>query len=816
MRVFVQKSGRTWGRFTAAAGMAGVSALAVSAFLVAQSASAGPAPTEAQQEAGADQMLGKYCSSCHAGAAKMGGFSIEGLKGADLATGANAEAWEKILRKVEAGEMPPRNMPGPAATERGAFTAWIEHARGQYAAANPDPGRMALRRMNRVEYANAVRDLLAYEIDVSSELPADDASHGFDNIADALSVSPTLMDRYIAVAGKISRTATGHNSTRPFVTTYVVPKDGSLKNIGKPAYNERATEDLPLDSRGGGSFKYYAPYDGVYEIRAYLNANTNTELDLLPENMVRLRVPMKAGLRTIGMSFPKVLALDESPQRLVNDTFVIIIPDKSPETLQLNVQVDGVRVNTLPVASYQMGPRFSQNNFPRDVIQMEVEGPFDAVPVVNTASRRKVFTCQPSATLSEDACARSIVGNIARRAYRRPVTEADIGPLMKVYSGVKQDAGFEPGVAAAVQAILVSPQFLFLQEKPATGAKPGSVHRISDLELASRLSFFLWSSIPDDELLRVAEAGQLSKPEVLKAQVTRMMRDRKAEALTKNFASQWLYLRSLDGAKPDVVTFPEFDIRLRQAMKTETEMFFTSVVRENGSVLDFLDSDYTYLNQRLAEHYDIPGVYGTSFRRVSLQKDYNRGGLLGQGSILTVTSYANHTSAVKRGQWILENLLASAPPPPPPNIPAIVEVKDGKRLTAREQMEMHRASPACAGCHQMMDPLGFALENYDAVGGWREKDSAGMIDAVSVLPDGARAAGANGLRSVLMTRKGQFTEAFTQRFLTYALGRGLKANDMPTVRAISAKAATEDYRINSIVMGIVTSDPFTMKRTSGQ
>lgn len=818
-RVFSWKLGRRAGSFTALTAVAGGSVIAFAAAMMADSApaAADPAPTPPGMAEASERMLKQYCVGCHGGGRAMGSFTIDGLQGADLATGENAERWEKVLRRVGLGEMPPKNLPRPSADEIHNITTWINNSRAAFVANHPDPGRTVLRRLNRVEYANAVRDLLSYDLDVSAELPADDASYGFDNIADALSVSPTLMDRYIAVAGKISRTAAGLNSSKPFITTYVTPKDGSLKNIGKPAYNERASEDLPLDSRGGGAFKYYAPYDGVYEIRAYLNANTNTELDLLPENMVKLRVPMKAGLRTIGMSFPKAVALDESPQTLRNDTFVIIVPDKPPETLQLNVQVDGVRVKTIPVPSYQMGPRFSQNNFPRDVLQMEVEGPFDVVsPVADTPSRRTVFSCRPSASLSEEACARKIVSDLARRAYRRPVTEADVAPLMKVYRAVREDNDFEHGVAGAVQAILVSPQFLFLQEKDPVGAAPGSVRRLTDLELASRLSFFLWSSIPDEPLLQAAEKGQLKDPDGLKKQVARMLRDPKAEALTKNFAAQWLYLRSLEQQRPDVVEFPNFDTRLRQAMQRETEMFFTSVVRENRSILDFLDSDYTFLNQRLAEHYGIPGVYGTSFRRVSLDRAYNRGGLLGQGSILTVTSYANHTSVVKRGQWILENLLAAGPPPPPPGVPALEEAKNGKRLTARQQLELHRASPQCAACHQMMDPLGFALENYDAVGAWRVKDKGDLIDAVSVMPDGAKAEGPAGLRQVLLSRKDQFADAFTRRLMTYALGRGLKANDLPTVRAIAGQAARDDYRFNSIVTGIVTSDPFVMKRTSSQ
>jgi len=793
-----------------AAWAGGVAAISLGGVIAVQGATASAGLTDrmaAQAQMAtaerSDALLGEYCASCHSGARKQGGFSIEGLRGADLAAGLNTDSWEKILRKVSLGEMPPHYEDRPSQEVLNQFTAGLATSLDRYAAANPDPGRTVLRRMNRAEYANAVRDLLDYDVDISKDLPVDDTNFGFDNIAEVLTVSPTLMSRYMAVGAKVSRSAVGISSRQPSVFTYTVPKDVSTRNLGKPAYNERASDELPLDSRGGGAFQYYAPYDATYEIRAYLNSNTNTDVEFTRENQVRLRVPLTAGLHTIGMSFPRALAKDETVQKVTNDTYVII------------VQVDGVRVKSLIVPSYNMHPQFSQNNFPRDVLQIEVEGPFEVTGVGQTPSRRAVFSCYPKSEAEEAPCARNIIQTLARRAYRRPVTAADVNPLMKVYASVRETKDFDNGVAAAVQAVLVSPQFLFLQESAPQRAQPGSVHRLSDLELASRLSFFLWSSIPDETLLQVAEKGQLSDPTVLKQQVERMLKSRKAEALTKNFGAQWLYLRNLEYQRPDFDLFPNFDARLRSAMQQETEMFFSSIVRQNGSVLDFLDSDYTFLNQRLAEHYGIKGVYGTAFRKVALDKSSNRGGLLGQGSILTVTSYADHTSVVKRGQWILENLLAAAPPPPPPNVPALVQISNGKALSAREQMEMHRADPVCASCHMTMDPLGFSLENYDAVGAWRETDNNMRIDASAALPDGTMINGAAGLQEVLMGRKGQFVGAFSERLLTYALARGLRAQDMPTVRAIAAKAQAEDYRINAIIMGIVTSDPFVMKRTPG-
>ena len=808
------RSGTPRGRLSGVLGGAAVAAVvAVLAVQGARAADPTAGEAEAAASAATQRTLSQYCSGCHNDAARVGGFSVQNLKASDFDHGLNTEAWEKILRRLSLGEMPPKGMPRPTPDQLNAMTHWMGGSLDAYAAAHPNPGRATLRRMNRAEYANAVRDLLAYDVDVSRELPADDAGYGFDNISDVLSVSPTLMDRYIAVAGRISRTAAGLASDKPFVTIYNVPKDGSLKNLGVPAFNERANDALPLDSRGGAAFRYYAPHDGVYEVRAYLNANTNTELDRLAEHLVGVKVPMTAGVHTVGMSFQKELALDELPQTLLNTTSVIIMPSEPPRPLQLNVQVDGVRVGRLSVPSYDIGPRYSQANYLRDIQQMEIEGPFAVTGPGDTASRRRIFICRPGRSLSEDACARRIIASLARQAYRRPVTGADVAPLMKVYAAARADSDFDHGVEAAVQAVLVSPKFLFLQEKDPETAKPGSVRRLTDLELASRLSFFLWSSIPDAELLAVAEQGRLKTPAVLEKQVTRMLADRRAEALTNNFAAQWLYLRNLEYQRPDIVDYPAFDTRLRQAMKQETEMFFASIVRDNRSVLDFIDADYTYLNQRLAEHYGVPGVYGASFRRVKLDPASQRGGLLGQGSILTVTSYGNRTSVVRRGKWILDSLLLSSPPPPPPNIPALVESRNGKVLTAREQMEMHRSNPSCSMCHAKMDPLGFSLENYDAVGAWRVADASGKaVDAAAVMADGTAFTGPAGLKGVLLSRKDQFAQAFTDRLLTYALARGLEAPDMPVVRAVSRQAAADNYRIHAIILGIVKSEPFSMRK----
>lgn len=795
---------------------AGTGALAASLVVVAASVAARSA--EVPQPAGvtaADAppaIMGEFCSRCHNDVDLKGNLSIEDLRGADIAGGAHAEAWEKILRQVSTGQMPPAGKAQPTAAERAAFVTWLSAGLDARAAAAPDPGRATIRRLNRVEYANAVRDLLALDVDVARDLPPDNSGYGFDNIADVLSVSPTLMDRYVAVAGKVARLATGLASPKAFVTSYEVPKDGSIQNSGRPAYNERASDALPLGSRGGGAFRYYARADATYEVAGWLNANTNNETDRLPEDRFAARVPMKAGAHMVGMSFCRTLAPDESVQMLRNTTDAVPLPIDKPVALPLDISVDGRRVATLTVPSYRLSPRFSQRNFPRDVLQIDVTGPYRGAKIADTPSRRAIFTCRPRGAGAEAACARTIVAGLARRAYRRPVTEADVAPLLRVYERERAGADFTHGVEAAVEAILVSPHFLFLVERDPAGTAPGTVHRLTDLEIASRLALFLWSSIPDEPLLLAAEQGRLHDAAEVDAQVARMLADPRADALTRNFAGQWLYLRNLDGQRPDPAVFPDFDVRLRQAMATETEMFFAHVLRTNRSVLDFIAADYTFLNQRLAEHYRIPGVNGPAFRKVALAPEWHRGGLLGQASILTVTSYGNHTSVVKRGKWILDNMLAAPPPPPPPDVPALQEKHDGRLLTAREQLELHRANPVCASCHVRMDPLGFSLENFDATGAFRQRDAGQVIDAGAVMPDGTKFSGIAGLQQILLTRRQEFVDAFTERLMTYALGRGLTAKDMPAVRAIGRRAAADGYRIQAIVRGIVASDAFTSRK----
>lgn len=769
-----------------------------------------PPPATAPRPA----LIDRYCRQCHNDAARVAGLSLDDLREGDLPRGAHLIAWEKVLRRTTLGEMPPRGQPQPAAADRAAFVAWVQSERDRYATAHPDPGPATLRRLNRVEYANAVRDLLALDVDFSRELPQDNSGYGFDNIADVLSVSPTLMDRYVAVAGKVARLATGLTSRRPSVTSYEPPRDGSVMNSGRPSYNERASDDLPLGSRGGGAFPYYARQDGEYEISGWLNANTNNETDRLVEDKVSVRVRLKAGPHVVGLSFRRRIAPDETVQTVRNDINKVPIPTDAPVPLPLDFSVDGVRLQTVDVPSYRMSPRYAQRNFPRDVLQIDVAGPFSPTGAAATPSRARIFICRPASASAEPACARRIISALARRAYRRPVGPADIAPLMRVYGAERAASDFEHGVEAAVEAILVSPQFLFLVEPDPKDSVPGAVRRLTDLELASRLALFLWSSIPDETLLGLAERGQLRKPGVLDAQVTRMLADPRADALTRNFAGQWLYLRNLDQQRPDISVFPTFDERLRSAMARETEMFFSDAVRNNRSALTFLAADYTFLNQRLAEHYGVGGVRGTAMRRVALDPSAHRGGLLGQASILTVTSYGNHTSVVKRGKWILDNLLAAPPPPPPPNVPALVAEQDGRRLNAREQLELHRANPACASCHVRMDPLGFALESFDGIGAWRAAELGQPVDVSAVMPDGTRFSGLAGLQGVLLARKDQFVGAFSERLLTYALGRGVDEQDAAAIRRITRAAAADDYRVQTVIRAVVASDPFQLKRTA--
>ena len=750
-------------------------------------------------------LLDRYCVACHNDKLKTAGVSLQSV---DLGNaGASAGTLEKVLRKLSWGEMPPPGLPRPDAPAAASFTSWLEKSLDQAAVAHPNPGRPAVHRLNRAEYSNAIRDLLALDIKPGASLPVDDSGYGFDNIADVLSTSPSLLERYLSTARRVSRLAVGDLNTKPVEDQFQPLRDppGAFRRGQRI---ERISYDLPFDSRGGLSFPYYFPLDADYKIRIKFPSTAIRlgERVASTGDSYEVSVPVKAGLRTVGVTFLRESAKPEAEA----PPALRAAPGDAPPPLappaEMDVRLDGARLKLFEVPQ-RVGA-------PPELTTVTVGGPYNAKGRGDTPSRARIFVCRPAAAKDEEPCARQILSTLGRRGFRRPVTEADLGPLLAFYKSGRKEGDFDQGIEKALAAMLVSPDFLFRVEQDPPGAAPGTAYRISDYELASRLSFFLWSSIPDDELLALAEKGKLRDRAMLEQQVRRMLEDSRSQALVSNFAGQWLQLRNLATVKPDPQAFAEFDESLRRSFQQETEMFFESILREDRSVLDLLDADYTFLNERLAEHYGIPRIYGSQLRKVALS-DPNRGGLLGQGSILTVTSYPNRTSVVQRGRWILENLLGAPPPPPPPEVPELKpHAQDGRLLTMREQMEQHRVNPTCAACHSRMDPIGFAMENYDAVGKWRTKDAGSTIDAVGKLPDGAQFEGPAGLKKLLLTRyRDDFAATVAEKLLTYALGRGLEYYDKPAVRSINRQAAAANYRMSALITAIVESTPFQMRRT---
>jgi len=747
-----------------------------------------PAPADAA-------FVRTYCVGCHNDRAKTAGLSLQNLDLADVP--AHAEIWEKVARKVRSGEMPPSTVRlRPDAQASTAFAAFLEETIDRAAAAHPNPGRATVHRLNRAEYSNAIRDLLEVDVRPGEWLPVDDSGYGFDNIAAVLSTSPALLDRYMSAAHKVSRLAVGDPAQKPVEDIYDAKRDPL-----KGSRNERLNDDLPFDSRAGIVARHYFPLDAeyVFKVRVLGVQPDGEQAEIDP---YQVRVPVKAGLHTVGVTSPRE---NLKPER---DAPAGGQPGAGAGRVGANgipwpvdLRLDGARVKRFDVVAAT----------PPEITRLVVGGPYAPAGRGDTPSRRKIFVCRAAQPAQEPACARTILTTLARRAFRRPVTKADVEPLYAFYEQGRTGADFESGIQAAVEAMLVAPEFLFRIEQDPAPARPGEPHRITDVELASRLSFFLWSSIPDEALLTLAERGGLSEPAALERQVRRMLDDPRADALVSNFAGQWLQLRNVDTVKPDPVLLP-FDEALRQAFFTETTLMVSSIMREDRSLLDLLSADYTFVNQRLAEHYGIPGVYGSQFRRVTLA-DANRRGLLGQGSVLTVTSYPNRTSVVQRGKWILENLLGTPPPPPPADVPELKAAPHGKLLTMREQMEVHRTNPTCAACHARMDPIGFALENYDAVGQWRANEAGTTIDARGRLPDGTEFEGPAGLRQLLLTRyRDDFVRTATEKLLTYALGRGVEYFDAPTIRSINRLAARDNYRISSLVLAIVNSTPFQMRK----
>jgi hypothetical protein len=724
------------------------------------------------------------------------------LNAIDLANaGGNAAVLEKVLRKVRTGEMPPAGMPRPAAPASAGFTKSLEEALDRAAAANPNPGRPAVHRLNRVEYSNAIRDVLALDIQAGASLPVDDSGYGFDNIGDVLSVSPALLEKYMSAARMVSRLAVGDTNIKTSVEELPARREGP--GGGGRERNERASDDLPFDSRGGFALRYYFPVDAEYVIRVKLGQGAGGERRL------EVRQPIAAGLRTIGVTFLRDSTKAEVA--LMGGRGAAPPPGQpggkgSAPPAELDLRLDGVRLQRFVV---------EETGNPPQATGVTISGPYQIKGPGDTPSRARIFVCRPSGKGEEEPCARRILAGVGRRAFRRPLSDADLKPLLAFYRAGREERDFDFGIEKALRALLVSPDFLFRIEHDPPGSAPGSVYRISDLELASRLSFFLWSSVPDDQLLDLAEKGKLQDPAVLAQQTRRLLDDPRADSLVSNFAGQWLYIRNLAQLKPDPDIFPEFDESLRQSFQRETELFFQNILREDRSVMELLDANYSFLNQRLAEHYGVPNIYGAQFRKVTLA-DANRGGLLGQGSILTVTSYPNRTSVVQRGKWILDNLLGSPPPPPPPDVPDLKpHAKDGRPLTMREAMEQHRSNAICQSCHARMDPIGFALENYDGVGKWRDLDGGSKIDASGKLPGGIQFEKAAGLKKILVTDyRDQFENTVAEKFLTYALGRGLEFYDKPAVRAIMRQAARDDFRISALIGAIVSSTPFQMRRTA--
>ncbi len=760
-----------------------------------------PGGTSAGDPDAVSAVLDQYCVTCHNERLQTAELALDGLDLADVS--ADAEIWEAVVRKLRLRVMPPTGRPRPDDATNDAVASWFETALDSAAAADPNPGRRpALHRLSRTEYQNAVRDLLALddlpkELDVEVMLPADNATSGFDNLADLLFVSPTLMERYLGAARKISRLAVGDPTMLPIVDTYRIDRD---------LVQDRHVEGLPLGTRGGTRVRSHLPLDGEYLISVVFPgaAREPHEVEVSVDGE-------RVGLFTVG---------ENPPERLASGVFTFDADPDVQVRVPLRAGPREVAVAFLPKSGAVSGGLVrsarSRSRQP-SIASLIVSGPYGADGAGDTPSRRHIFSCRPgtgAAAGDQQACAREILSTTARRAYRRPVTEQDLERLLPFYEQGRAKGGFERGVQRAIERLLVSPEFLFRVERDPAGVAAGDVYRVTDLELASRLSFFLWASIPDDELLDLASRDELGAPGVLDQQVRRMLADPRSEALVTNFAEQWLYLRDIELKEPDTGFFPDFDENLRQAFRRETELFIDSILRDDRGVLDLLTASHTFVNERLAKHYGIPHVYGSHFRRVELEDEARRG-LLGQGSILTLTSYGTRTSPVLRGKWILENLLSSPPPPPPPNVPALeATTGDGVPRSMREAMEQHRANPVCASCHSKMDPLGFALENFDAVGRWRSLGETNLpIDATGQLPNGDQFEGPAGLRAALLRSPDQLVITITDKLLTYALGRGVEAFDAPTVRAIVREAARDDYRFSTLVTGIVNSTAFQMRKS---
>jgi hypothetical protein len=753
-------------------------------------------------------VLTQYCVTCHNKRLNTGGLVLEGR---DLSrVSDSAEVWERVVRKLRTAAMPPQgvNRPGQATYEQ--VIGQLEKELDREATAHPDLSRPAMfHRLNRAEYANAIRDLLALDVDVGSLLPPDDSAYGFDNIADALGVSPILLERYLVAADRVSALAVGDGQVSPGSETFRVRQDLS---------QDQHIEGLPLGTVGGTLIHYTFPLDADYELQVKL-FRTNSSVMRGLEYPQQLEITIDGArvfLATVGggEDFKTLLKDTTAGGDAVDARLKVRVPVKAgPREVAVSFLYRSAVADTRMLQPFLRSSVDTYDFTGRPHVDtVTIVGPFNAKGAGDTPSRRKIFSCRPSGAGDERACAKQIIRRLARHAFRHPVNELDLQPLLEFYDAERRQGTFETGVQTALRRILASPMFVFRFERDPVNATPGTVYRISDFELASQLSFFLWSSIPDSELLTLASENRLHDPVVRERQVRRMLADPRSRALVTNFAGQWLQLRNLRSIVPNSETFSDFDDNLRQALQSECELFFESIIREDRNVLDLMTADYTFVNERLAKHYGIPSIYGSQMRRVTLTDD-TRKGLLGKAAILMVTSHSDRTSPVLRGKWVLENLVGTPPPAPPPNVPPFPENTGAQApRSVRDRMERHRTSPACASCHKIMDPLGFALENFDAVGKWRTKDEGQPINASGQLTDGTEVDGAISLRQALLKRPEVFISTLTEKLLTYALARGLTYKDMPAVRAIVHEASRGNYRFSSLVLGITGSAPFQLRQ----
>jgi mono/diheme cytochrome c family protein len=767
------------------------------------------------------RLLDRYCVTCHSERLKTANLSLDQF---DVSKpGLEPEVWEKVVRKVHTGTMPPPNMPQPSKEDRGALLTWLETELDAASATRPNPGRTeTLRRLNRTEYQNAIRDLLALDIDAASLLPPDDSGHGFDNVTVG-DLPPTLLDRYISAAQKISRLAIGSTQSALQVDTIRLPADLT---------QEHHVPGLPMGTRGGVSVPYTFARDGEYDIQVWLARDLGGNISGLRDQRQHELVLLidREPVATFTIQRPA----DRDDTLLDKDLKKRVAVRAGPHDIGVTFVRDGAYL--VETARQPLQARFNDRRHQRSgpaIDQVSVTGPYAAQGAEDTPSRRRLFVCNPAAgTLpggasqaargqalpdqrKEEACAREILSAVMRRAYRRPISRTDLERPMEFYRAARTDGDFDAGIGRALSSVLINPEFLFRVESDPRNAAAGGVYRISDLELASRLSFFLWSSIPDDELLDAAIAGKLGRREELEKQTRRMLADPRSFNLATNFAGQWLRLRNLDAVTPNARLYPDFDDNLRQAFKEETELFLDSVVREDRSILDLIRANYTFLNERLAKHYGVPNVYGSRFRRVTLAPESRRGGLLRHGSVLSVTSYATRTSPVIRGVYVLENMFGAPPPPPLPNVPSLDESTVSANLPMRERLAAHRSNAVCASCHRTIDPVGFSLESFNAVGQWRDLEGEGQtIDVSGAHPGVGEFHGVSGLEDALLKRPELFTAALTEKLMTFALGRGIEYYDAPAVRRIVRDTAKDGYRFSSLILGIVRSVPFQMRRAA--